>query len=294
MSRRNLKMEMFNKYCFIGCEDTFNESEIVLFGAPFDGTCTFRPGSRFGPYKMRIDSYGLETYSPYFNRDLLDYKIHDAGDLDLAFGNPLAVMESIRKFTNEIVFKNKKPLMIGGEHLVTLPVVEALYEKYNNLVLLHFDAHTDLRDEFMGESLSHSTVIKKIWNFLGDNRIYQFGIRSGLKEEFLWADKGHTVINKFSYDKLSDIVKKIKDKPVYVTIDLDILDPSVFPGTGTPEPGGILFSDMIEILKTIDLLNIVGADIVELAPDYDPTGVSTAVASKTLRELMLVMCESKI
>lgn len=283
-------MEMFNKYCFIGCESDFEESNLVVFGAPFDGTCTFRPGSRFGPYKIRIDSYGLETYSPYLDKDLLDYKIHDAGDLDLTFGNALASLEDIKSFSKMIVKENKMPLMIGGEHLVTLPVVEAVYEKYPDLVLLHFDAHTDLRKDYMGQSLSHSTVIRKVWDFLGDNKIYQFGIRSGLREEFLWSEKeGHTFMNKFGYDKLKDVVSRIKDKPVYVTIDLDILDPSIFPGTGTPEPGGISFNDMLEILNTISSLNIVGADVVELAPDYDPTGVSTAVASKVLRELMLAM-----
>ncbi len=283
-------MEMFNKYCFIGCEDSFEDSSLVLFGAPFDGTCTFRPGSRFGPYKIRIDSYGLETYSPYLDKDLEDYKIHDAGDIDLTFGNKVAALDAIKSFTTEVLNSNKKPFMIGGEHLVTLPAVEAVYGKYEDLVLLHFDAHTDLRTDYMGESLSHSTVIRNIWDFLGDGRIYQFGIRSGLKEEFVWAEReGHTFINKFSYDKLKDVVSKIQDKPVYVTIDLDILDPSVFPGTGTPEPGGINFNDMLKILETISTLNIVGADVVELAPDYDPTGVSTAVASKVIRELMLAM-----
>lgn len=283
-------MEMFNKYSFIGCENDYRQSEIILFGAPFDGTCTFRPGSRFAPYKIRIDSYGLETYSPYFDRDMLDYKIHDAGDLDLTFGNPSKALDDIKQFSTEIVNGCKKPLMIGGEHLVTLPVVKSVYEKYKDLIILHFDAHTDLRTHFMGEGLSHSTVIRKIWDFLGDNRIYQFGIRSGLKEEFYWAEvEGHTFIERFGYSKLKEIVEKIKDKPVYVTIDLDILDPSVFPGTGTPEPGGISFNDLINILKSIDSLNIVGADVVELAPDYDSTGVSTAVASKVLRELMLIM-----
>lgn len=283
-------MEMFNRYCFIGCEDNFEESSLVLFGAPFDGTCTFRPGSRFAPYKIRIDSYGLETYSPYLDRDLLDYNVHDAGDLDPTFGNTLATLDSIKGFTETIIKNNKKPLMIGGEHLVTLPAVKAVYEKYKDLVILHFDAHTDLRQDYMGESLSHSTVIRKIWDFLGDGRIFQFGIRSGLREEFLWSEKeGHTFMNKFGYDKLKSVVDQVKDKPVYVTIDLDILDPSIFPGTGTPEPGGISFRDMLEILKTISPLNIVGADVVELAPDYDPTGVSTAVASKVIRELMLAM-----
>ncbi len=283
-------MEMFNKYCFIGCESSFEESDLILFGAPFDGTSTFRPGSRFGPNKIRIDSYGLETYSPYLNKDLLDYRIHDAGDIDLIFGNTSVALDTIKSFTERVLVNNKRPLMIGGEHLVTLPALRAVYEKHGDIVLLHFDAHTDLREDYMGESLSHSTVIRKAWEFLGDNRIFQFGIRSGLKEEFIWAEsEGHTFINKFGYDKLESVVSKVKDKPVYVTIDLDILDPSVFPGTGTPEPGGIDFNDMLKILKTISTLNILGADVVELAPDYDPTGVSTAVASKVIRELMLAM-----
>lgn len=283
-------MEMFNKYCFIGCESSFEESDLILFGAPFDGTSTFRPGSRFGPNKIRIDSYGLETYSPYLNKDLLDYRIHDAGDIDLIFGNTSVALDTIKSFTARVLANNKRPLMIGGEHLVTLPALRAVYEKHGDIVLLHFDAHTDLREDYMGESLSHSTVIRKAWEFLGDNRIFQFGIRSGLKEEFIWAEReGHTFINKFGYDKLESVVSKVKDKPVYVTIDLDILDPSVFPGTGTPEPGGIDFNDMLKILKTISTLNILGADVVELAPDYDPTGVSTAVASKVIRELMLAM-----
>ncbi|WP_432664830.1 agmatinase [Wukongibacter baidiensis] len=284
-------MEMFNKYCFIDCESNYEESNLVLFGAPFDGTCTFRPGSRFGPYKIRIDSYGLETYSPYLDKDLLDYDVHDAGDLDLTFGNKMAALDSIKVFTDKIISDRKKPFMIGGEHLVTLPAVKSVYEKYKeDLVLLHFDAHTDLRKDYMGENLSHSTVIRNIWEFMGDNTIYQFGIRSGLKEEFLWSEKeGHTFMNKFGYDRLKEVASKIKDKPVYVTIDLDILDPSIFPGTGTPEPGGISFNDMLDILKILNTLNIVGADVVELAPDYDPTGVSTAVASKVIRELMLAM-----
>ncbi len=282
-------MEMFNKYCFLSCEHDFNNSDVVLFGAPFDGTSTFRPGSRFGPYRIRIDSYGLETYSPYLDRDLLECKIHDAGDLDVTFGNTVFTLDSIEKFTSQIVKADKKPLMIGGEHLVTLPAVKAVYDKYNDLVILHFDAHTDLRVDYLGEPLSHSTVIKRIWDFLGDNRIYQFGIRSGLKEEFQWSEAGHTFMNRFDCKELSQIIPKIKDKPIYVTIDLDILDPSIFPGTGTPEPGGITFKELLDAFVCLKGLNIVGADIVELAPDYDPTGVSTAVASKALRELMLLL-----
>ncbi|SCY99087.1 agmatinase [Alkaliphilus peptidifermentans] len=282
-------MDLFNKYEFIGCESDFQEATVVLFGAPYDGTSSFRPGSRFASSRIRIDSYALETYSPYLDRDIEDHKIHDAGDLNLAFGNRDLVLKTIKEFTAGIVKENKKPFMIGGEHLVTLPAFEAVLEKHKDLVVFHFDAHTDLREDYMGEKYSHATVIKNIWDIIGDGRIYQFGIRSGLKNEFQWAAEGHTFLEKFSFTQLEKIVNSVKDKPVYVTIDLDILDPSIFPGTGTPEPGGISFNDMMKIISTLSTLNIVGADVVELSPDYDPTGVSTAVASKIIREMMLIL-----
>ncbi len=283
-------MNLFNRYCFIGCDHSFEGSHVVIFGAPFDGTSSYRPGSRFAPHKIRMDSYGLETYSPYLDKDLEDTAIHDAGDLDLVFGNKLIVLDTIKKYTNYLLKNEKKPLMIGGEHLVTLPAIEALYEKYKDLIVIHFDAHTDLRESYMGEELSHATVIKQIWNLLGDHKIYQFGIRSGLKEEFEWAIHGkHTFIDQYGYHQLQEICEQLQDRPVYVTIDLDILDPSVFPGTGTPEPGGITFKEMLDIIQTLQSLNIVGADVVELSPDYDPTGVSTAVASKVIRELLLIL-----
>ncbi len=282
-------MELFNQYAFIGCEASLENSDIVLFGAPYDGTSSFRPGSRFAASRIRIDSYGLETYSPYLDRDLEDRSIYDAGDLSFSFGNRELVLNTIRNFSREIILRGQKPLMIGGEHLVSLPAVEAVSEKYPDLMIFHFDAHTDLRNDYMGEKFSHATVIKNIWDRLGDGRIFQFGIRSGLKGEFQWAQEGHTFLNKFGYDRLPRAIEMVKDKPVYVTIDLDILDPSIFPGTGTPEPGGIGFSDMMKIIKMLSVLNIVGADVVELSPDYDPTGVSTAVASKVIREMMLIL-----
>lgn len=282
-------MEMFNNYSFIGCDVDYEKSNIVIFGAPYDGTSSFRPGSRFAASRIRIDSYGLETYSPYLDRDLLTKRVHDAGDLDFVFGNRDLVLSNIREFATKLIEENRKPLMIGGEHLVTLPVVEAIHGKFQDLVILHFDAHTDLREDYMGEKLSHATVIKRVWEILGDNRIYQFGIRSGLKEEFEWAESGHTTLNKFGYEMLDQVINLIKHKPVYVTIDLDILDPSIFPGTGTPEPGGISFTDMMIIIKKLSALNIIGADVVELAPDYDSTGVSTAVASKIIREMLLIL-----
>jgi agmatinase len=273
--------------CFIGFGDDFEQSKAVLFGAPFDGTTSFKPGARFAPPAMRQDSWAIESYSPYFESDLEDLKLFDYGDLELPFGDKKNALRMIQEHVQEIIDANKIPIMIGGEHLVSLAPVKALSKKYDDLHIIHFDAHTDLREDYLGEALSHATVIRRIYDQLGDGKINQFCIRSGLKEEFEWAKK-HTHLEKFTYNTLASCVKRLKDKPVYITIDLDVLDPSVFPGTGTPEPGGINFHDMINIIKELSKLNnVVGMDVVELSPKYDASGVSTAVACKTLRELVL-------
>lgn len=278
-----------NIHTFIGCDSSFEESELIIFGAPFDSTTSFRPGTRFAPDYIRMDSYGLETYSPYNEKDLTDYALTDIGNLDLPFGNAEKSLQMIEDTTTEILTSGKKPFLIGGEHLVSLGSIRAAFKKYPNMKLLHFDAHADLRDQYMGEPLSHSAVIRRSWDFMGDGTIFQFGIRSGERAEFEWA-KSHTHLEKFGYETLKSVVDSIgSDDPVYITIDLDVFDPSIFSGTGTPEPGGLFFSDMIKILKTITGLNIIGADVVELSPHYDQTGVSTATACKVIRELMLAM-----
>ena len=277
-----------NVSTFIGFDNEYDESNIVVFGAPFDGTTSFRPGTRFAPNIMRNESYGLETYSPYLDKDLEDVNVFDAGDLDFPFGNPQKVLDKIYDFSKDVVEDGKIPVMIGGEHLVSYSPIKAVYEKYPDLHIIHFDAHTDLREHYMGEKLSHAAVIKMAWDLLGDRKIYQFGIRSGEKTEFEWA-KEHTKLTKFSCEGLKEAAKELKDKPVYITIDLDILDPSIFPGTGTIEPGGITFKEMMDAINDIKDLNIVGADIVELSPHYDPSGTSTAVACKILRELVLAI-----
>lgn len=275
---------------FIGFDKPIEEAEVVLFGIPFDGTTSFRPGTRFGPQAARNESFGIETYSPYQDTDLEDYNLCDLGDIDLPFGNTTRVLDDIYEFAKDIVKHGKKPLMIGGEHLVTYPVFQSIVEQHPEVVVIHFDAHTDLRDDYMGEKMSHATVIKRIWDLIGDDRIYQFGIRSGMRQEFEWA-KSHTHLEKFKADTLSSVLEKIKGKPVYLTIDLDVLDPSVFAGTGTPEPGGLSFREFMEALLQLQDLNLIGADVVELSPHYDHSGVSTAVACKVIREVALLLCK---
>ncbi len=275
-----------NSLTFIDCDTDYAQADMVLFGVPFDGTASFRPGSRFAPNAIRQDSYGLETYSPYADRDLADYKICDIGDLDLPFGNPDSVLAMTEDTVTAILADQKLPVMLGGEHLVTLGAIRAMLKTYPDLHIIHLDAHTDLRDEYMGETLSHASVIRRVWDLVGDGRIHQFGIRSGEKEEFQFAD-AHTDIHRFSLSGFAETLETLKGKPVYFTLDLDILDPAYFPGTGTPEPGGVSFSDVLSAVLKLHKINLVGCDIVELAPHYDTSGVSTAVSCKLVREILL-------
>ncbi|PWM44166.1 MAG: agmatinase [Clostridiales bacterium] len=271
---------------FISCDCNYQNADIVLFGAPFDGTTSFRPGTRFGPTEIRKDSFGIETYSPYQDKDLSEISVCDMGDLEFPFGNTDKVLEMIENTASDILRDNKSPVMLGGEHLITLAAVSAVFKKYPNLHIIHFDAHTDLRDEYLGQTLSHAAVMRRIWEKVGDGKIFQFGIRSGEKHEFEFA-KEHTVLQKFNLEGFDTVVEKLKGKPVYFTLDLDILDPSIFPGTGTPEAGGVSFSELLNAVLKLNKLNIVGCDINELSPVYDQSGVSTAVACKILREILL-------
>lgn len=275
-----------NIHTFIGCDSDYDSSDIVIFGVPFDGTTSYRPGTRFASAAIRNESYGIETYSPYLDKDLLDIKVFDAGDLEIGFGNTEKVLEAIEGMTGMLLDDNKKPLMIGGEHLVTLGCVRAVAKKYPGVHIVHFDAHADLRNEYLGEKLSHACVMRRCHDIIGDDRIYQFGIRSGDREEFEWA-KDHVFMQKFNLDRLDAVIEILRNKPVYLTIDLDVLDPSVFPGTGTPEAGGISFNELLAAISKVFTLNIVAADITELSPVYDQSGVSTALACKLLREMLL-------
>lgn len=277
-----------NVETFIGCDCEYSEADIVLFGAPFDSTTSFRPGARFGSAAIRHESFGIETYSPYQDKDLLDKKVFDCGDLELSFGLPEAALSDIEEQSRKILNDGKLPILIGGEHLVTLGSVRAVFEKYPDLQIVHFDAHCDLRDDYLGAKLSHACVLRRCHELVGDGKIHQFCIRSGDREEFLFA-KDHTDMHKFNFDGLAEVCEELRknNTPVYFTIDLDCMDPSLFCGTGTPEAGGVTFTELLNAILTVSKTNIVGADINELAPMLDQSGASTAVACKILRELIL-------
>lgn len=277
-----------NTETFLGCDAGWEDARVVLYGAPYDSTTSFRPGTRFGSRAIRAESYGLELYSPYQDAELRG-RVLDSGDLELPFGDPAPALAMIEARAAEILQGGKIPFLLGGEHLVTLGAVRAAAKVHKGLHILHFDAHADLRADYLGSPLSHACVLRRCHELVGDGRIYQFGIRSGDKAEFDWG-KGHVFTHKFDLEGLAEALDALQGKPVYLTVDLDVLDPSVFPGTGTPEPGGVSFDALRRaVTDACRRLNIVAADVNELSPHYDPSGISTAAACKIVREMLIAL-----
>ena len=268
---------------WMGQNEDYKTSDVIMLGLPFDGTVSYRSGSRFAPEQIRLASWGLEDYSPRFDKHLQDVNFHDIGDLEFPLGNTYKSLDLIEKNVEEIYKDGKRVFGIGGEHLVTLPEVKAVSKFYKDLAIVHFDAHTDLREEYLGEEMSHSAVIRHISKIVGPQNLKQIGIRSGMKDEWEFMKQNNTLCHKYSD------LDCLKGKKIFVTVDLDCLDPSVMPGTGTPESGGMQFNELVGWFEYLKNFDIVGADVVELAPDYDASGVSTAVATKVIRELLMVM-----
>lgn len=279
----------FIEQTYISANASFKDSKIVLLGCPYDGSASFRPGARFGPSAIRRASWGIETFSPYFERDLSQLLVHDMGDLELPLGEKKLSLTLIRKALRKILSEKKFPILLGGDHLITLPIVEEILPIYPNLHLIHIDAHTDLREDYLGEIHSHSTVMRRVVDHLGDGRLFQIGIRSGTEEEFKLARKLKSIVP-IDPRSLRAMVKHLRNHPVYISLDLDVIDPSLLPGVGAPEPGGLTFQGFLSLLKELYSLRVVGFDLVELTPDYDPTGISSITASIILREMILTYC----
>ncbi|WP_211655051.1 agmatinase [Planococcus alpniumensis] len=282
--------ETYSGKVFIKSHPNYEESKAVLYGMPMDWTVSYRPGSRFGPNKIREVSIGLEEYSPYLDRELEDVKFFDAGDIPLPFGNPEKSLLEIEKYVHTLLKDNKIPMGMGGEHLVSLPVMKAVASKYDDLAIIHFDAHTDLRENYEGEEYSHSTPIRKIADHIGPKNVYSFGIRSGMKEEFEWAKEQGMHLYKFEVlEPLKQVLPTLDGRPVYITIDMDVLDPAHAPGTGTVDAGGITSRELLASIHAIAAsgVNVVGFDLVELAPVYDHSDQTANTASKLIREMIL-------
>lgn len=282
--------EAYSGNVFIKSHPNFEESQVVIYGMPMDWTVSYRPGSRFGPARIREVSIGLEEYSPYLDRELDEVKYYDAGDIPLPFGNPQRSLDLIEEFVKQVLDADKFPFGMGGEHLVSWPVMRAVYKKYPDLAIIHMDAHTDLRENYEGEPLSHSTPIRKIAELIGPENVFSFGIRSGMKEEFEWAKQNGMHISKFEVlEPLKEILPTLVGRPVYVTIDIDVLDPAHAPGTGTVDAGGITSKELLASIHEIarSEIKVVGCDLVEVAPIYDVSEQTANTASKLIREMLL-------
>ncbi|GIN12899.1 agmatinase [Shouchella clausii] len=282
--------EAYSGKVFIMSRASYEEADAVIYGMPMDWTVSFRPGSRFGPARIREASLGLEEYSPYADKHLEEVNYFDAGDIPLPFGNAARSLDIVEEYVDSLLADGKFPLGLGGEHLLSWPIFKAMYRKYPDLAIIHIDAHADLREQYEGEALSHSTPIRKACELIGAENVYSFGIRSGMREEFAYAKKAGMHLYKFDVaEPLKNVLPHLSGRPVYITIDIDVLDPAHAPGTGTAEAGGITSKELLEaqmLLSQADI-QIVGADLVEVAPAYDPTEQTAIAASKFVREMLL-------
>ncbi len=281
--------EAYSGNVFIASTPNLEEAQAIIYGMPMDFTVSYRPGSRFGPKRVREVSIGLEEYSPYLDRELQEVKYFDAGDIPLPFGNAEKSIKIIGDYVGKILNDDKFPLGIGGEHLVTWPIIQEVYKKHPDMALLHIDAHADLRTDYEGEVYSHATPIRKAVDLIGGKNIYQFGIRSGTKEEFALAKE---LVNFYPFEvlqPLKSVLSELKNRPVYITIDIDVLDPAYAPGTGTPESGGISSKEILAAIHEIARadIHVVGSDIVEVAPPYDAADQTSVLAAKLIREILL-------
>lgn len=260
----------------------------AIVGCPLDVTTTYRSGTGEAPQAIREASDSIETYSPSTDRDLSDKPLSDLGDLVFPSENLDEALKAIEKAVLDVLGHGAIPLCIGGEHTVTLPAVKALKRLHEDFVILHLDAHTDLRDDYEGSSVNHATVIRRVSEIVGPGNLIQMGIRSGTREEFEWMRR-HDTLTPWGPEGEKLLPDRIGDKLVYLTLDLDVLDPAEMPGTGNPEAGGWSYSDLERLFRVLDSARLIGADVVELNPRLDPTEIAAITAAKIVRELLLVL-----
>lgn len=278
---------------FIGSGENYKEAQVVLLGLPMDFTVSFRPGTRMGPRQIRTVSEGIEEYSYYLDKDLANVDYVDLGDVSLPFGNVGESLARINRVIAQVLADDKFPISLGGEHLVTYPILQAFKEKYPDLAVIQFDAHADLRKEYLGEEQSHATVMQKACELFGGDSIFQLGIRSGTKAEFEFAKENTNLYFEQVLEPISAIIKKVGNRPVYITVDIDVVDPAFAPGTGTPEAGGCSSKELIHAIHRLKELNVVGFDLVEVSPATDVGDCTSLLAAKIVREAILSFAPKK-
>ena len=267
-----------------------------LIGFGFDGTACFRKGSRYGPDEIREASYHIETYSPYLDRDTTEVDFIDLGNLPVGYSGDITSWASASGHFFSLleegsILQDTKFLTLGGEHSISYAPIVCYLQTYPSLVLLHLDAHGDLRSDYQGFKYSHASLIRRVWEHFGNgHQLVQYGIRSGSKEEYDFMRKEGT-LKRSRNEFIETVIDIPSDRPIYLTLDLDYFDPAYLPGTGTPEPGGEDFHSFVKLVKILFNKNLVGADVVELAGSLDPTGNSSVFAAKVVRELILAISE---
>ena len=277
---------------FLGAQRSPDQCKVSVLGVPYDGTCCYRPGARFGPAAVREESYGIETYCPQLNLDLENIKFADVGSLDVPFGDAKLTIDYVQEATKVLLKNNLKPLIIGGEHSITSGIIKSIINNYPELLIIQLDAHADLRDEWLGSKFSHACTMKRCLEVLPSKKIFQVGIRSGTKSEFLEMNNTKRLIQHSLGENakyLEEALKSFKGTPIYLTFDLDWFDPSIMPGTGTPEPGGYFWGDFAAVVDVIKSHNLIGADVVELSPKFDNSGISSILAAKVVRSLIMLL-----
>jgi agmatinase len=270
---------------FLGAGSAANPAAVII-GVPYDVTSTFRRGSALAPQAIRWASQSIETYSPVLRCDLETIPFVDHGDLAVATLGPEMMVDAVRRAV-AAAGRDLLPVLLGGEHTLTLGAVQALSGRYPDLAVMQLDAHTDLRDEYEGRRVSHATVMRRLIEHVAPDRIIALGIRAGMREEFVLAERYRVHSPVFSV--ASEVWTWLQARPVYVTIDIDVVDPSDAPGTGNPEPEGIGAGDLLGLARRLGDLRVVGIDLVEVAPPYDPSARTAVLAATVIRETLLAV-----
>jgi agmatinase len=274
---------------FIACERSLSDGRIIVYGIPFEGRVNLRKGADAGPRDLRLASDSIETYSPWVDRDLEDLALADIGDCELPAGaSPREQLDAARQQIEAWWRPGLLPFMLGGDHTATVPVIEALAPSFPDLRILQLDAHPDTREEFLGERYNYASAMARVMDVIGAERVYQVGIRTGSREEYVnRRPHFHPIMTGHPVDVVRRLRPELGRHPLYVTIDVDVLDPSEAPGTGSPEPGGLRVPDLIEIVRMVGDCRVIGGDLVEVAHAWDPSGRTGIAAAGVIREALL-------
>ncbi|HBT47237.1 MAG TPA: agmatinase [Peptococcaceae bacterium] len=272
---------------FLGSREDYAGARVCLLGLPLDVSTSFRPGCRFGPAVIRAVSEVLEEFSPAVWRSLGEVPFCDLGDLELIPGDIEENLHRIEGAAEAILGDGKFFLALGGEHLVSYPLIRAVRRRYPDLAVIQLDAHADLREEYLGKRYSHATVMRLVAGEIGPDNLYQFGVRSCTWEELAYGSRETNFFLDKILEPLTRLVPHLTGRPLYLSVDIDVIDPAFAPGTGTPEPGGCRPQEIFEAIYSLKGSRVVAMDLVEVCPPHDCGDITSVLAAKIVREAVL-------